>query len=164
MIISCPNCDKKFNLHEKLIPKNGRLLQCSSCNHKWHYRIPNKENVIFDNDDLSKRNKNISINGDKKISIKPSLIEKTIDSQKIKKNNKPNKSLDIKNKYIGKNFSLVNILYNLIIIFITFSALIIILDTFKNNISNYFPIVFSLLDNLYLSFSDLYSFIKDLLN
>ena len=28
MIIECPNCNKKFNLDEKLIPKNGRTLKC----------------------------------------------------------------------------------------------------------------------------------------
>ena len=39
MIIECPNCSKKFNLNEKLIPKNGRTLKCSSCNHIWHYNV-----------------------------------------------------------------------------------------------------------------------------
>ena len=39
MIIECPNCNKKFNLDEKLIPENGRTLKCSSCDHIWHYKI-----------------------------------------------------------------------------------------------------------------------------
>ena len=38
MIISCNNCGKKFNIDSNLIPKNGRLLQCSSCNHKWFFK------------------------------------------------------------------------------------------------------------------------------
>ena len=37
MIITCPNCNKKFEIDSSLIPENGRLLQCGSCNHKWHY-------------------------------------------------------------------------------------------------------------------------------
>ena len=51
MIIECPNCNKKFNLDEKLIPKNGRTLKCSSCNHIWHYKASlnidnnNKQNI-----------------------------------------------------------------------------------------------------------------------
>ena len=44
MIISCSNCNKKYKIDEKLIPENGRLLQCSSCNHKWHYTINKEEN------------------------------------------------------------------------------------------------------------------------
>ena len=39
MIIECPNCNKKFSIDKKLIPKNGRTLKCSSCDHIWHYKI-----------------------------------------------------------------------------------------------------------------------------
>ena len=39
MIIECPNCNKKFNLDEKLIPENGRILKCGNCDHVWHYKI-----------------------------------------------------------------------------------------------------------------------------
>ena len=46
MIISCPNCIKKFNIDEKLIPTNGRLLQCSSCKHRWHYDLPKDQNIV----------------------------------------------------------------------------------------------------------------------
>ena len=56
MIITCPNCNKKFNIDEKLIPKNGRLLQCSSCNHKWHYSIIKEENEIVENVNLIEKN------------------------------------------------------------------------------------------------------------
>ena len=44
MIIECPNCNKKFNLDEKLIPENGRTLKCSSCAHVWHHKIVLNEN------------------------------------------------------------------------------------------------------------------------
>ncbi len=147
MIVGCPNCNKKFNIDEKLIPEKGRLLQCSICNHKWHYTISNKENEILEKVELSIKNKNISNKREKKIPINHSIIQKKNNNQKI-----------------NKNISLENILNNLIIIFITFIALILILDTFKSNISDYLPILIPLLDNLYLTFFDLNSFVKDLFN
>ena len=48
MIINCPNCDKKFEIDKKLIPSNGRLLQCGSCNNKWFFKIAiNEEKNSF---------------------------------------------------------------------------------------------------------------------
>ena len=38
MIVSCINCNKKFKINSDLIPENGRLLQCSSCNHQWFFK------------------------------------------------------------------------------------------------------------------------------
>ena len=38
MIISCPNCKKKFEVADNLIPKGGRLLQCSGCSNKWFFK------------------------------------------------------------------------------------------------------------------------------
>ena len=38
MIISCENCNKKFEVSDNLIPAQGRLLQCSGCDHKWFFK------------------------------------------------------------------------------------------------------------------------------
>ena len=38
MIIECPACSKKFNIDEKLIPDEGRLLKCGNCDHTWFYK------------------------------------------------------------------------------------------------------------------------------
>ena len=38
MIISCDQCHKKFEIDSNLIPRDGRLLECGSCNHKWFYK------------------------------------------------------------------------------------------------------------------------------
>ena len=38
MIITCPSCEKKFEIDESLIPEKGRNLQCGSCNKKWFYK------------------------------------------------------------------------------------------------------------------------------
>ena len=42
MQITCDNCTKSFNLDETLISKEGRYLQCGSCNHKWFFK-PQKD-------------------------------------------------------------------------------------------------------------------------
>ena len=39
MIITCPNCNKKFKIDNSLIPDEGRDLQCGSCNHVWLHKI-----------------------------------------------------------------------------------------------------------------------------
>ena len=157
MIVSCQNCNKKFNIEKNLIPEKGRLLQCSKCNHKWHY-------IIQNNDNLSYKIQKIPNNNEKKVSINPSSLEKKFYNQKINKNIKKIKSTDNINKNISKNTFLENIFRYLIIIFILFIAIILILDTFKTDISNYLPIINTLLDGLYFSFFDLISFIKDLFN
>ena len=171
MIIGCTNCIKKFNIDEKLIPKNGRLLQCSSCNHKWHYRIPEKENIINDNVILSAKNKQIINNDNKEISINPSLIETSINKPLKKSNIKTyrklktkKQELDKEKKNIEKKNSLKNTLNALVVLIITFVAVILILDTFKNNIAHYFPIIIPMMDNLYQSLLDIRSFIKDLIS
>ena len=171
MIIGCTNCIKKFNIDEKLIPKNGRLLQCSSCNHKWHYRIPEKENIINDNVILSAKNKQIINNDNKEISINPSLIETSINKPLKKSNIKTyrklktkKQELDKEKKNIEKKNSLKNTLNTLVVLIITFVAVILILDTFKNNIAHYFPIIIPMMDNLYQSLLDIRSFIKDLIS
>ena len=40
MIIECQNCNKKFDLEDKLIPSKGRLVQCGFCHSQWH-QLPN---------------------------------------------------------------------------------------------------------------------------
>ena len=45
MIIECVNCNKKFNVNSDLIPDNGRLIQCGSCNHSWYFK---KEVILED--------------------------------------------------------------------------------------------------------------------
>jgi len=166
MIIRCTNCSKKFNLDEKLIPENGRLLQCSSCNHKWHYRILEKENVI-----LLTKNEQITNNDNKEILINPSLIKTDINKPIKKSNIKTYRKLNTKKKeiykkkkYIKKKSSLVNILNALIVLIISLVALILILDTFKSNFANYYPILIPLMDNLHESLFDIKSFIKDLIS
>ena len=42
MIITCPNCEKRFKIDNSLIPNEGRDLQCGSCEHVWFYKLDNE--------------------------------------------------------------------------------------------------------------------------
>ncbi len=164
MIITCPNCNKKFNIDVSLIPEKGRFLQCGSCNHKWHYIISKQESENDKNINIrNKDNESTYINKLPQEEKANKIKKKTISKIQKKIKNK-NQELSISTKKNNKKYSLGNLLGNLMIILITFFALILIIDTFKINISNYFPILIPLLDNLYQSLIDLISFIKDLLN
>jgi len=162
MIISCPNCNKKFNIDQKLIPEKGRLLLCSSCNHKWHYTLKKTSNEI-------KLNEEIQNQGNVNKTFKAILNEDSSNNKETTKNDKKKidqknikKEINIKNIKINNKFNFISLFKNLIIIIITFFALILILDTFKMNLSNYVPFLVPLLDGLYESVINLSSFLKDL--
>ena len=168
MIISCPNCIKKFNIDEKLIPINGRLLQCSSCKHRWHYDLPKDQNIVSE---LSKEEITEDTTKVDLIKINPAKSNDEIKSkikkkQKVKKTRKKKikeyEDEDSDNIVEPKNTSrsFFNIL---LIIIITFIALILVLDTFKNNLSDYFPFLIPTLNNFYGIIFDISSFIKDLI-
>ena len=55
-------------------------------------------------------------------------------------------------------------LNNILIILITFVAIILIIDSFKYSISTFLPGIIPLLDNLYATLFDLKLFIKDFFN
>ena len=148
MIITC-SCSKKFNVDASLIPREGRLLKCSSCGRKWHYK---HDKTTF-NDDLKKKDIKIKkVNPDEKI---PFEVDKIITQAE---HNKAQKVLSIHKPQV--NIPFFNIL---ILLLITFVAFIILLDTFKNPINELIPGFIFLLDNFYESLRDTYLFIKDLL-
>jgi len=109
MIITCNNCNKKFNIDSNLIPDMGRLLQCASCDHKWFFKKEILENSIspivedVDNDNVLDQDNPINYK-----EINPSDLSKEeteVDTEeehdeKIKVNNDeaPNKNIDEKIK------------------------------------------------------------------
>ena len=155
MIINCPNCDKKFEIDKKLILPDGRLLQCGSCNHKWFFKIENNERNI----EIEKKTiADPIIDGNKNLSEKKEedLVEEEHDD--IEQANKSKK--DYNEKVQKKND--INYFKILIVAFISFAALILVLDTFKVQISVIIPNIQIILDNLYQSINDMKLFIIDL--
>ena len=144
MIITCENCNKKFNLNNNLISKNGRFLQCGNCKNKWFFK-PSSQNKM----------------NDKKLNLEflKSPNEKTITRMKINDNDENNS--EIINKKIKKN---TNFISYFLVILISLISLIIIADTFKEDLKIILPYIMPFLDSLYESLYDLQLFIKDLLN
>ncbi len=157
MIIACNNCHKKFDIDSNLIPEKGRLLQCNSCNHKWFF----KKEIINNSVEAVKVEKEETIELlDKtpklEVNINNNIQENEIETTEEKISNitpttKPKKQ---------KTFKILNLS---IIFLISFVAFIIILDTFKSPIGKIVPNIEFLLYNLYESFKDIVSFIKDLI-
>ena len=126
MIIVCPSCGKNFNVDEDLIPDKGRLLKCGSCNQTWFF---NKNENIEIKPSTSK------VFVEEKSNIKQKKIRKPVSnfSTNIKKGSE---LVKYKPKY---NFTFGKFLSYIIVSIITFIAIIIVLDTFKDPLSNIFP-------------------------
>ena len=162
MIIECPACSKKFNIDEKLIPDEGRLLKCGNCEHTWFFKKEENIKLKTETTKINEIKENKS-----EINIKPTE-EPIKQSKKIKKKISKktstrqstskelvsvDKSSDTKeNKIIKKIFFII----------ISIIALILLLDTFKNQISIIFPGILKMSDSLYLVINDLKLFVKDL--
>ena len=138
MIISCDQCNKKFEIESNLIPDEGRVLQCSSCSHKWFYKKSLEQKIT--------QKKEIKKPLHKKINYKKKIITK--DKVYQEKYNKI------------KKISLLNVI---LVFIISIIALIILVDTFKNPISLIFPDIKSILNSLYETLTDIILFFKDLL-
>ena len=170
MIITCNNCNKKFDIDSNLIPDKGRLLQCASCEHKWFFKKEALENTVSPIDeDISIDSVNIfdqnssSTNEEESVSDAPKgevevdLEEET--KEKIEININESTQVNTKPKK-QKNFKISNIFFVAIISFVAF---IIIVDTFKYPIGQVVPNIEFILYNLYESINDISLFIKDLI-
>jgi predicted Zn finger-like uncharacterized protein len=181
MIITCNNCNKRFNIASSLIPDRGRLLQCASCNHKWFFKKKIPENTLSPIvEDIDNENVNVFDQNNPTINdeINPSdLLKKQVEidivekldekieiynKEETKKNIEVNITEDIpvisKPKKL-KNFKILN---SFIVAIISFVAFIIIVDTFKYPIGKIVPNIEFMLYNLYESIKDISLFIRDL--
>ena len=157
MIISCENCNKRFEVSDNLIPDQGRLLQCSSCDHKWFFK--KTEKLI-----KKKEPKKIIKEDDNKI-LSETFVEKTIEKKEIKSttlNEETLSEIDDEQPQVKKDKK-TNYLKIFIVIIITFVAIIIIIETFKHQISLIYPDIETLLSNLYESLKDINLFLRDLI-
>ena len=186
MIIECPNCNKKFNVNPELITDNGRDIQCGSCNYVWFYQKEKKKletetpslqdnifaekdepNIIDDTNDeniespsledniLVERDEPNIVDVSKGKSIKEN--QKEIDQQDKKITNRSK----TKNKKTEKNIGSKFFSY-LIVLIISFIALIILLDTFKTPLYSVFPYLETILFSLFETLQDIKLFIIDL--
>ena len=162
MIITCPSCNKNFKIEDALIPSKGRNLQCGSCNHYWFYKIENKttESLKLEEDIEEKviehSEDNVS-NSSNSESLKAKLdhkLEKEIKKEDIIQN----RSLPKKSKKI--TFS--KFLSYIIVLIISFSVFIILIDTLKTPLIDIFPGLEILLFNLFETLQDIKLFIIDL--
>ena len=147
MIIDCPVCNKKFDIDQDLIPTDGRLLQCGSCNHKWFFKLNTNE---------KKSQEEIKIKPKKDFNINVESTDKNLK----KEINVETEEIIPKKKKEKKSINYLNII---LVIIISTTAFILVLDTFKNQLTSVFPNIKFLLNNLYQSIEDIKLFILDLI-
>ena len=143
MIITCPNCNKQFQIDNSLIPDEGRDLQCGSCNNIWFYKIEEENNEI--------------------LQLKEEIGKKEIET---KKKPEKNKTL-VKKKTVAVSENTENkgtkFFSYLIVFIISVLGLIILIDTLKAPLINIFPGLELLLFNLFEILQDIKLFIIDLI-
>ena len=162
MIIECPACSKKFNIDEKLIPSEGRLLKCGNCEHTWFFKKEKNVKLEAETTKLNEIKENKS-----KINTEPfeepikqtKKIRKKISKKSSTKESTSKELVSIDKSSISREN---NIIKKIFIIIISIIAFILLIDTFKNQISLIFPGIVQMSDSLYLVINDLKLFIKDL--
>ena len=150
MIITCEQCHKKFEIESNLIPKKGRLLQCSSCSHKWFYKrnILEETNVVLEQQDIKTKK------------IEPIIKENN--NIKVFNNLAPSKKLKRKHSYTPSENKKIRSLNIILVFVISIIALIVLSDTFKSPINLIIPNIEFFLESFYETHKDILLFIQDL--
>ena len=78
MIITCPCERKQFKIDSSLIPREGRELQCGSCERIWFYKPQNESDAS-----LTLNNISTNITKQNEIIEKNLEISKTLQQEKI---------------------------------------------------------------------------------
>ncbi len=166
MIIQCENCNKKFEIQDKLIPDAGRLLECGSCAHQWHYtpitKLELTDEVQIKADEVQIKTDEVQIKDEpaeqlivKKTKKKSKIIKKIYENDTDDEINQTNEIITTKEKNISFiNFLLVGI--------ISFVAIVILVDTFKNQIAYVIPNINLYINELHEILRDIFLFIADL--
>ncbi len=166
MIIQCENCNKKFEIQDKLIPDDGRLLECGSCAHQWHYtpitKLELTDEVQIKADEVQIKTDEVQIKDEpteqlivKKTKKKYKIIKKIYESDADDEIDQTNESITTKQK----NISFINFL---LVGFISFVAIVILVDTFKNQIAYVIPNISLYINELHEILRDIFLFIADL--
>ena len=152
MIIQCENCNKKFEIQDNLIPDDGRLLECGSCAHQWHYTPITKLELT---DEVPIKDEPADELIVKKTKKKSKIIEKIDENDADNEIDHTNENITTKKKNISFiNFLLVGI--------ISFVAIVILVDTFKNQIAYVIPNISLYINELHEILRDIFLFIADL--
>ena len=156
MIIECINCNKVFEVNSELIPENGRTIQCGSCNHVWFYnpKIVNNKKEIKQDFEINIPKKSTE-NQIKKNA--PSVFE-----EKKYSKLKDKKNYEITKYKPRKSLSFTKLLSYLIVLLITFVALLVVIDTFSTYLYQLFPSLELVIFSLFEILKDIKLFIKDL--
>ena len=152
MIIQCENCNKKFEIQDNLIPDKGRLLECGSCAHQWHYTPITKLELT---DEVQIKDEPAEQLIVKKTKKKSKIIEKIDENDADNEIDHTNENITTKKKNISFiNFLLVGI--------ISFVAIVILVDTFENQIAYIIPNISLYINELHEILRDIFLFIADL--
>ena len=152
MIIQCENCNKKFEIQDSLIPDEGRLLECGSCAHQWHYTPITKLELTDEVQIKDEPTEQLIV---KKTKKKSKIIKKIYENDADNEIGQTNENIATKEKNISfVNFLLVGI--------ISFVAIVILVDTFKNQIAYVIPNINLYINELHEILRDIFLFIVDL--
>ena len=162
MIIQCENCNKKFEIQDNLISDKGRLLECGSCAHQWHYtpitkleltdEIPIKDEPANEDPIKDEPTDELIV---KKTKKKSKIIKKIYENDADNEVEQKSKNFTTKEKNISFiNFLLVGI--------ISFVAIVILVDTFKSQIAYVIPNINLYINELHEILRDIFLFIADL--
>ena len=154
MIITCPRCQKSFNIDDKLIPTEGRLVKCGACDHTWFFKPT--ENIEDKQDTATP---DTSINEEENKDFIQVKRNKENVKTKVGKTKGSKKYLPAIKKEKSKNFSKLFLVF-----LITIIAIVILIDTFKVPLSYIIPNINFYLDNLYQSLIDIKLFTINLIN
>ena len=153
MIISCEKCNKKFELADNLVPSTGRLLQCGSCSYQWHYIPESKIELVNEVKDNVKTTDQV-----KKTLQKP--IKKKIEKRKTIANQNIHQSYSEESETRKRKIGFFSFL---LVMIISLVSLVILLDTFKLQLSSIIPNIDFYLVSLYDTLKDIFLFFTDLL-
>ena len=162
MIIECPACSKKFNIDEKLIPDEGRLLKCGNCDHTWFFK--KEENIKLETEsikinEIEESKSEINFEPVEEPTKQTKKIRKKVSKKSSTKESTSKELVSIDKSSVSKEN---NIIKKIFLIIISIIAFILLIDTFKNQISVIFPGIVQMSDSLYQVINDLKLFIKDL--
>ena len=159
MIIDCINCSKKFEVNADLIPNEGRSIQCGSCNHLWFFKKDHQNEV----DEINE------LNDEKSAHLEETSENNNIELEIPSDNNEQFELNDNKEKFKKKKikkkstFTFGNFLSYILVLIISFIALLVVIDTFKSQLFEIFPNLEFFLFSFFETLKDIKLFVKDLI-